>query len=295
VKRFLSPVFFLSLLVLLGIAAVSFSFQEIELPDLKTRVTDLTGTLHTNEIEHITSKLESLEKIKGSQLVVVIIPSTKEETIEQYGIRLAEKWKIGRGEIDDGVLLIVAKKDRKVRIEVAYGLEGAIPDAYAKRIIEEIIIPQFRSGDFYHGIDQGVDAIISLVNGEKLPMPHEDELYPTASNGLSKYLTIVFPFAFILLTVINYFAKKKLGKKKGAFVTPLLLFLAGWWFINVIGGLLVAVFSLIFLNIPGGKLGGGRYRGGRYYGSSGSYNIGGGSGFSGGGGSFGGGGASGSW
>lgn len=258
-------------------------------------MTDLTGTLHTNEIEHITSKLESLEKIKGSQLVVVIIPSTKEETIEQYGIRLAEKWKIGRGEIDDGVLLIVAKKDRKVRIEVAYGLEGAIPDAYAKRIIEEIIIPQFRSGDFYHGIDQGVDAIISLVNGEKLPMPHEDELYPTASNGLSKYLTIVFPFAFILLTVINYFAKKKLGKKKGAFVTPLLLFLAGWWFINVIGGLLVAVFSLIFLNIPGGKLGGGRYRGGRYYGSSGSYNIGGGSGFSGGGGSFGGGGASGSW
>jgi uncharacterized protein len=296
VKRFLSSVNLLPALLILLITTQSFGYQEVELPELNTRVTDLTGTLHANEIDHIAIKLASLEKIKGSQLVVVVIPTTGDETIEQYGIRLAEKQKIGRDKIDDGVLLIVAKKDRKVRIEVGYGLEGAIPDAYSKRIIEEIIVPQFQSGDFYHGIDQGVDAITSLINGEKLPMPHEDELHPTAAKGLSKYLTIIFPFAFILLTVINYFAKKKLGRKKGAFITPILLFLAGWWFINVIGGLLVAVFSLIFLNIPGGRLGVGKYRGGRYYGSTGSYNIGGGSAFGGGGGgSFGGGGASGSW
>ena len=294
-NRFLSSTLLLSAIILLCIPIVSFAFQEVELPDLKSRVTDLTGTLHENEIEHIATKLESLENMKGSQVSVLIIPSTKPETIEQYSIRLVENWKIGREKIDDGVLLIIAKKDRKVRIEVGYGLEGAIPDAYSKRIIEEIIIPQFRSGDFYHGIDQGIDAIISLVNGEKLPMPQEGELHPSSGKGISKYFTIIFPFAFILLTVINYFAKKKLGKKKGAFVTPLLLFLLGWWFVNVIVGLFIAVFSLIFLNIPGGKLGSGRYRGGRYYGGSGSYNIGGGSGFSGGGGSFGGGGASGSW
>ena len=295
-KRFLSLAFALSSLVITLIPSVSFGYQQVNLPELNSRVTDLTGTLHGNEANHITSKLETLQSVKGSQLVVVVIPTTGDEDIAQYAIRLAEEWQIGRDKIDDGVILLVAKDDRKVRIEVAYGLEGAIPDALAKRIIEEIIVPQFRSGDFYHGIDQGVDAIISLINGEQLPVPHEDDIHPTASNGMTKYLTIIFPFAFIFLTVINYFAKKKLGQKKGAFVTPIILLLIGWWFINIIGGMLVAVFSLIFLNIPGGRGGGGtRYGGGRYYGGSGGYSIGGGGGFSGGGGSFGGGGASGGW
>jgi len=296
VKRFLSLVFFLSTFTLTLIPSVSFGYQQVNLPELSSRMTDLTNTLHGNEVDHISSKLETLQSVKGSQLVVVVIPTTGDEDIAQYAIRLAEEWQIGRKKIDDGVILLIAKDDRKVRIEVAYGLEGAIPDALAKRIIEEIIVPQFRSGDFYHGIDQGIDAIISLINGEQLPVPHQDDIHPTASNGMAKYLTVIFPFAFIFLTVINYFAKKKLGQKKGAFITPIILFIVGWWFINIIGGMLVALFSLIFLNIPGGRSGGSRYGGGRYYGSGGGYSIGGGSGgFSGGGGSFGGGGASGGW
>jgi uncharacterized protein len=296
VKRFLSLVPFL-LLVSTLIPTVSLGYQQVILPELTERVVDLTGTLHSNDTAHIVQKLQDFEEKKGSQLVVVILPTSGDEVIEQFAIRLVEKWKIGREAIDDGVLLIIAKDDRKVRIEVAYGLEGAIPDALAKRIIEEIIVPQFKSGDFYHGIDQGVDAITSLIKGEQLPIPHENDKHPTASNGMAKYFTVLFPVAFILLTVINYFAKKKLGKKKGAFVTPIILFLLGWWFVNMIGGVMVALFSLVFLNIPGGR--GGRYSGGRYYGSgsSGSYNIGGGGSgaFSGSGGSFGGGGASGSW
>ena len=294
-KRFLSSRLPLLAVFFCAFLSDAYSYQTIDLPELDKRVTDLSGTLHGNESNHIDTKLKSLESSKGSQLVLLILPTTGDETIEQFGIRLAEKWKIGRQNIDDGVILIVAKDDRKVRIEVGYGLEGAIPDALAKRIIEEIIVPQFRSGDFYHGIDQGVDAIISLVNGEQLPMPQEDDIHPAESNGMGKYLTVLFPVAFILLTVINYFSKKKLGKLKGSFVAPIILFIIGWWFINIAGGLIVAVFSLIFLNIPGGR-GGGGYSGGRYHGRSGSYSIGGGSGgFSGGGGSFGGGGASGSW
>lgn len=281
-------------LLLLILVATNTGFAQDALPSLTDRVIDMTNTLHDNEMDHIRVKLKSLEDNKGSQLVVLIIGSTGDETIEQYGIRLAESWKIGRGEVDDGVILIVAKSDRKLRIEVAYGLEGAIPDALAKRIIEQIIIPQFQSSHFYHGIDQGVDAIISLVNGEELPIKSEDGESNVASEN-HKYIVLVFPIVFVLLVVVNYYVKKKLGKIKGALLTSAIIFIIGWVLFSIVGGIFMFALSLVFLNAPSGsgRSGGGYFGGG--FGSSRSFGGSSGGGFSGGGGSFGGGGASGGW
>src|SRR5213076_229246 len=128
-------------------------------------------TLSSGDIASLTQTLKNLEARKGSQVAVLIVPTTAPETIEQYSIRVAEAWKIGRKRIDDGALLVVAKNDRRLRIEVGYGLEGALNDVTAKRIIDEVITPKFRSGDFAGGISAGVDRIVRLIDGEKLPAP----------------------------------------------------------------------------------------------------------------------------
>jgi uncharacterized protein len=130
------------------------------------RVTDLTGTLDADEQNALTTKLADFEHAGGAQLAVLILPSTRPETIEQYGIRLAEAWKLGRKGVDDGAILIVAKDDHKLRIEVGYGLEGSIPDAVASRIIEETIVPAFKTDHFYQGINAGVDRIIHAIQGD---------------------------------------------------------------------------------------------------------------------------------
>lgn len=135
------------------------------------RVTDLTGTLDAGQQHALSAKLADFEQAKGSQLAVLIVPGTKPETIEQYGIRVAEAWKLGRKDIDDGAILIVAKNDHRLRIEVGYGLEGAIPDAIAKRIIDDTIVPAFKAGNFYGGIDAGVDQIIRAAQGESPAAP----------------------------------------------------------------------------------------------------------------------------
>ena len=266
--------------------------QEITIPNLNKRVTDLTGTLHQNEVVHLESKLKKLEDQKGSQLVVLILPTTGDETIEQFGIRLAEDWKIGRKDVDDGAILIIAKNDRKLRIEVGYGLEGVIPDAYAKRIIEQIIVPQFKTGDFYHGIDQGVDALISLINGEELPI--KEETHSNRTN-IGKYMVVLLPFGIVVFGIINYVLKKAIGKVQGSMLTTVIVVLLVWFFTNLAIGIFVGFISLIFLNTPGGRggSGGGYYGGYRGGGFSGGGGFGG--GFIGGGGSFGGGGASGGW
>ena len=141
------------------------------MPPLSGRVVDQTGTLSSGDIASLTQTLKDFETRKGSQIAVLIVPTTAPETIEQYSIRVAEAWKIGRKKIDDGAILVVAKDDRKLRIEVGYGLEGALTDVTAKRIIDEIITPKFRSGDFAGGISAGVDRIIGVVDGEPLPAP----------------------------------------------------------------------------------------------------------------------------
>ena len=135
----------------------------VAIPELGKQVTDLTGTLSSHDIDYMSAKLRQFEETKGSQIAVLILPSTKPEQIEQYSIRVADEWKVGRKDVDDGVIIVVAKNDRKVRIEVGYGLEGAIPDIYAKRIIENVILPEFRNGDFSSGVDHGVDAMMALI------------------------------------------------------------------------------------------------------------------------------------
>src|ERR1700744_2615786 len=153
---------FLALLLCWAFAA----FADVAVPPLTGRVVDQTGTLSSDTIASLTQTLKDLQARKGSQIAVLIVPTTAPETIEQYSIRVAEAWKIGRKKIDDGALLVVAKNDRKLRIEVGYGLEGSLTDATASRIIDEIIVPHFRTGDFAGGISAGVDRIIRTTRGD---------------------------------------------------------------------------------------------------------------------------------
>src|SRR3979490_1262216 len=149
------------------------SFAGVAGPPLTGRVVDQTGTLASGDIAALQQTLQNFEARKGSQVAVLIVPTTAPETIEQYSIRVAEAWEIGRKKIDDGAILVVAKNDRMLRIEVGYGLEGALTDATSKRIIDEIITPRFRSGDFAGGISAGVYRILGVIDGEKLPAPPE--------------------------------------------------------------------------------------------------------------------------
>src|SRR6202049_1053090 len=162
----------------LGICWAVAAAADVAVPPLSGRVVDQTGTLSSGDVAPLTQTLRSLEARKGSQVAVLIVPTTAPETIEQYSIRVAEAWKIGRKKIDDGALVVVAKDDRKLRIEVGYGLEGALTHATAKRIIDEVITPKFRSGDFAGGISAGVDRIVGVIDGEPLPAPA-----PEASHG----------------------------------------------------------------------------------------------------------------
>jgi len=160
-------------LLLAGLALLAWA--QVAVPDLSRRVTDLTATLGADQVATLESKLAAFEAQQGSQIAVLILPTTQPEDIDQFGIRVAEQWKIGRAKIDDGVILIVAKEDRKLRLEVGYGLEGAIPDAIAKRVIAETITPYFKAGDFYGGIDAGVQQLMRLIEGEPLPSPSATE------------------------------------------------------------------------------------------------------------------------
>src|SRR5213083_3604251 len=153
------------------LAGLASARAEVAVPPLKAHVTDLTGTLSASQLRDLDSRLSDFERGKGSQVAVLMLPSTQPETIEQYSIRVAEAWKIGRARVDDGVILVVAKNDRKLRIEVGRGLEGAIPDAIAKRVVSDVIAPHFRADDFYGGIAAGADALAKLIEGETLPPP----------------------------------------------------------------------------------------------------------------------------
>lgn len=271
------------------IFALGLFFQGIaaEIPKLTGPVMDQIGLLSSSQKNALSQKLLSFSKEKGSQLVVLIIQTTEPENIEEYGIQVAEKWQIGRKGTDDGVILIIAKGDRKVRIEVGYGLEGAIPDAYAKRIIEEIIVPDFRSGNFYHGVDLASDAIISLINGEALPPPDKNDKIKKKHHPIGAGLII----AFIILMMILRVVKNKVGSPVAIVIISIISILV-WVFL----GLVLAIFGFVFLSsLVFGKSrgGGGIYMGGGGFG--GGSGFGGGGGFSGGGGSFGGGGASGGW
>ena len=266
-------------------------------PALQAHVTDLTATLSAAQARALEDKLAAFEAAHGSQIVVLLLRSTAPEDIAAYAFRVADAWKIGRRELGDGVLLLVAKDDRKVRIEVARALEGAVPDLAAWRIIDGAITPAFRRGDFAGGIDAGVEALFALIRGEHLPAP---ERATGAGDGagiedLGALLFVGVPMLGALLVCM-------LGRKPGAFatggVTGLIVhLLTASLFLALVGGVLAVVFVLA-LGIGGGGRGGPPHRGGGPIirgGGLGGGGLGGGGFRSGGGGSFGGGGASGSW
>jgi uncharacterized protein len=274
----------------------------VNVPKISSYVTDQTGTLGSQETQALESKLQNLEESKGSQIIVLLIPSTYPEEIEQFGIRVADTLRIGREGIDDGVILIVAKEDRRVRIEVGYGLEGAIPDAYAKRIIEQIIIPDFRDGQYYSGINHGVDAIITLIEGEELPLP-EARAGEEIADQRGPMIFMLLIIMIVVLPIVKAMFGNKTQSKRGRIITFIIALGLGWLIINFAIGLIMAIFLTFFMSIPSGGPRGGS-RGGGYigpfggFGSRGSSFGGGfgGGGFSGGmGGGFGGGGASGGW
>lgn len=267
---------------------------DVAVPPLTGRVVDQTGTLSATQAADLEQKLKSFEDRKGSQIAVLIVPTTAPETIEQYSIRVVDQWKLGRKKVDDGALLLVAKDDRKLRIEVGYGLEGALNDATTKRIIDEIITPRFRNGDFAGGIDTGVDRMIGVIDGEPLPAPAERSNMP---QGTWDAIGEFFPVIIIMTLVVGGILRAMLGPFVGALVTGGGVAFVVWLFIGVLAvaglaGLIAFVFTLFGSFASSGR-GGGGYSGGGSGWSSGSGS--GGGGFSGGGGSFGGGGASGSW
>ena len=262
----------------------SLAHAEVAVPPLKARVTDLTETLtpaQQNELEKI---LQAFEARKGSQIAVLVVPTTQPEAIEQYSIRVAEAWKLGRKGVDDGALLLVAKDDRALRIEVGYGLEGVIPDAVANRVIAEIIVPYLKQGDFYGGIRAGVDRLIRLIDGEPLPPPRQKDISWAGIEGL-------LPMAFIAVFVVGGVLRAIFGRFAGAAIAAGIIG-AGFWLMlsSLLLAGIAAVVAFVFVLAGGGR--------GFGYGYGGRGGFGGGfgsGGFGGGGGSFGGGGASGRW
>jgi uncharacterized protein len=264
-----------------------------DIPQLKARVTDTTGTLSPGDIASIEAQLKAFEQKKGSQMVVLLVPTTQPEAIEQYSLRVAEAWKIGRKGVNDGVILLVAKNDRKLRIEVGYGLEGAIPDAIAKRIIAEVITPRFRSGDFAGGIKAGVEKLTAVAGGEALPPPPAKKSVGS-SRGSSGFDFL--PFAIFAVVVAGVVLRSLAGRFVGASLTGGVSGIAAFFILGSLGIAVVAaiiVFIIVLLTSFGNwGSGGGWSSGGGGWSSGGS---GGSDSFSGGGGDFGGGGASGDW
>ena len=259
---------------------------QVPVPPLTGRVTDQTATLTTEQKATLEQTLQAFEARKGSQIAILIIPTTAPEMIEQYALRVAEQWKLGRKKVDDGAILVVAKNDRALRIEVGYGLEGALNDATSKRIISEIITPRFKQGDFYGGITAGVDQIIRVIDGEPLPEPKGKTPGDTAD--IQQYIPVIF----ILALVVGGVLRSVLGRFPGALVTGGAVALIAWLFAGAVSIALVAGVIALFFTLLGGGMGGHGFGG--HHGGSGRGGFGGG-GFSGGGGGFGGGGASGRW
>lgn len=278
--------------VLGGVAPVGAQALQ-PVPPLSARVIDLSGTLAGAQRQALEARLAAFEAERGTQIVVLMIPTTAPEDIAAYAFRVADSWKIGRREIGDGLLLVVAKNDRKVRIEVARALEGAVPDLAAYRIIDRVITPAFRQGDFAGGIDAGVEALMARIRGEELPLPDTDR---SAASGWS--LEDLAMFLFVGVPVLGGVLTGILGRKLGTLATAaatggLILLLTGSVLLAIVGGVLALIFTLA---LGGGGSGGGGFPGGPIIRGGGMGGRGGGGGFrSGGGGRFGGGGASGGW
>jgi uncharacterized protein len=269
-------------LVIFGLIAPWTSHAQIAVPPLKGHVTDQTGTLTQEQKSTLEQSLTAFEAQKGTQLVVLMVRTTGTEAIELYALRVAEQWKLGRKNIDDGVVLLVAKDDRTVRVEVGYGLEGVLSDVISKRIISETILPRFKLGDFFGGVQAGTEQIMHVVSGEPLPAPQG--MSSEAAQGLKQFA----PFLLIVALAVGGLLRSLFGKVGGAMLTGLVVTTLTWVIIGTLMYAILAGVASVFFTLigPGAVMRGigGYTAGGR-----------GGGGFRGGGGGFGGGGASGRW
>jgi len=262
---------------------------QVAVPDLTSHVVDRTGTLSAAQQATLEQSLAAFEARKGAQIAVLIVPTTAPEAIEQFSIRVADKWKLGRKKVDDGAILVVAKDDRALRIEVGYGLEGALTDLTSKRIITEVIQPRFENQDFYGGVTDGVAQMMRVVDGEPLPEPAR------APAAATRDLGHFIPVLFVLAIGVGSVLRAMLGRLPGAVVTGGAVALIAWFVAGAVSVAVVAGVVALFVTLLGGM---GRFGSGGYYGGLGGGFGGGGGvggGFSGGGGGFGGGGASGKW
>lgn len=252
-------------------------------PPLTGHVTDQTLTLNAEQKSALEQTLQAFEAKKGSQIAVLLVPTVSPETIEQYALRVAEAWKLGRKKVDDGAILVIAKNDRALRIEVGYGLEGALNDATSKRIISETITPRFKQGDFYGGITAGVNQMLQVIDGEPLPLPSGNS--NVSFGAIQQYAPVIF----VMSVIFGGLMRTLFGRFPGAIVMGTIVGGMAWLFAGAISiALISGVIALLFTLIGGGMVGRGMG------GLAGVYGRGGGS-FSGGGGGFGGGGASGRW
>lgn len=273
-----------SLVLLTGLAQThALAADEVAVPALTQRVTDLTATLSPQDQQALENQLAQVEQQYGSQIAILLVPTTQPEAIEQFSLRVVEAWQLGRQKVDDGILILLAKDDRKMRIEVGYGLEGAIPDVIAKRIIAETMAPRFQQGDFAGGLAAAVDQLARLLAGEQLPAPKAGKANQGLGDEVSENL---LPLLLFGVVAIGGALRAMLGSFLGGTVTGGLVGFAVW----VLGGgvLLALVLGVVALVMT---MTGISSMLPMLMGSGG----GGGGGFRGGGGRFGGGGASGGW
>lgn len=285
--------------LLLALAALAASAADtIPVPKLSGRVVDLSGTLDASQQQAIAAKLAAFEQAKGSQVAVLLVPTIGTETIEEFATRVTDEWKLGRAGVDDGVLFVVAKQERRMRIQTGRGVQGVLTDALSRRIIAERVSPRFRAGDFAGGIHDGVDAILKAIEGESLPAPAQSA--PRAKSSSSASIESFFWMAFVVVPVAGAILRSLLGRFVGASLTSGVTGLAAWFIFGslALGAIaaVVAFVAVLFMgtNALSARRGGGWTSGGSW-GGGGGWSSGGGGGFSGGGGGFDGGGASGGW
>jgi uncharacterized protein len=255
---------------------------QVAVPQLRAPVTDLTGTLTPEQVARLDQQLRAFEAKKGSQIAVLIVPTTQPETIEEYSIRVAEAWKLGRRGVSDGALLLVAKDDRAVRIEVGYGLEGVLPDVLANRIVEQVIVPRFRNGDFFGGLTEGVTRMTALIEGEPLPEPARGPRGAPRGDGLGTALPLLLLVVFVGGSILRRMFGAFGGASVTAGVAAAIVWLLTSTLVIAIGAAVIAFMIALFGGGGGGGWTSPRRRG---WGGIGS----------GWGGGFGGGGASGRW
>ena len=265
----------------------------VPVPPLQSRLTDLTGTLSADQQTGLEQSLRACEARKGTQIAALMVPTTEPEEIEQYALRVVEQWKLGRKKVDDGALLLIARVDRTLRIEVGYGIEGPLNDATAKRIVSDVIAPRLKEGDYFGGVSTGIDQMIRVVDGEALPTPKPGAL-GSGLGSVGQNIGQLLPLLFVVALVVGGVLRAVLGRIPGALATGGVLALAGW----LLGGAAIAVvigggiaFLITLLGVGMGRHG--AMLGGYYGGMGGGHRGGGGLGGGGGGGGFGGGGASG--